>query len=272
MPLLLTLPYCQKDASLAKKVLEWMIELNPLYAPHSCLLVADDAVAHEQKLELLKLARGAFSFAETINVRVPADRQGWPLGPNFMFASASRQIAEAYRLPWLWFEPDATPLTPDWLDRIDRAYHASPKRFMGTHIPSDGQPEVPPVHLSGCAVYAADAYLGLQPFITGKAPFDMAAAGYTVPRSLHTPLMQHYWGSQDLPPTFKEEPTLLDPKNVLPLSHLKSDAVMFHRCKDGSLIDLLRQKLNSPLVKSTNAKKAKGQPAPRTNAPREVAT
>jgi hypothetical protein len=271
MPLLLTLPYCQKDVALASKVLDWMIELSPLYA-HSCLLVADDAVPHEQKRELQKKAHGAFYFAETINVRVPADRQGWPLGPNFMFTAAARQVAEAYKLPWLWFEPDAVPLVPTWLDRIESAYKLSPKRFLGTHIPSEGQPDVPPVHLSGCAVYAADAYLGLQPLITGKVPFDMAAAGYSVPRSTHTPLMQHYWGSQDLAPTFKEDPTPLDPKNTLPLSFLKAEAVMFHRCKDGSLIDLLRQKLNSPSVKSANAKKPSRSPAPARNAPREVAT
>lgn len=245
MELLLTLPYCTKDVSLLKKCMEWMAELQPHYAPHSCLLVADSSVPHDQKLELNSLAKGMFRYAETINVAVPEAQQGWPLGPTLMFASAARQIEEAYRLPWLWFEPDAVPLKVGWLNQVAEEYEICAKRFMGTHIPSEGQKDMPPIHLSGCSVYDVYTYSSLQPLLNTQKPFDIAIAGYTVPRSVHTPLMQHYWGTHELPPTFKAEVTPLDFKNALTLDFLKSDAVMFHRCKDGSLIDLLRQKLNS---------------------------
>lgn len=255
MPLLLTLPYCNKDAALLKKCLEWMAELQPHYAPHSCLLVADAAVPHDLKLELNTLARGMFRFAETINVTVPEAQQGWPLGPTLMFASAARQIEEVYCIPWLWFEPDAVPLRIGWLDHLAEEYELTPKRFMGSHIPSNGQEDMPPIHLSGCSIYDVYAYSSLQPLLNTKKPFDLAIAGYTVPRSVNTPLMQHYWGTHELAPTFKSEVGPLDAKNVLPLNFLKSDAVMFHRCKDGSLIDLLRQKLNSESGKTVPARR-----------------
>lgn len=263
MNLLLTLPYTVKDAPLLSKCLAWMHELRPQgYQPHSCLLVADEAVPYSERLALREAARPMFSFTEAILVKVPQESQRWPQAPNLMFASAARQIAECYRLPWLWFEPDATPLVPDWLDTIAEAYARCPKRFMGTHIPSDSQPDMPPVHLAGCAVYDALAYLPMLQFTATDRAWDIAAAGYTVPRSMHFAGMQHYWGSHNLSPHFKADPNPLDPQNTLGLDFLKSTSVMFHRCKDGSLIDLLRQKAQSHPVSVTSKSK---KSVPRTH-------
>jgi hypothetical protein len=259
MHLLLTLPYCNKDAALLKKCVHWMSELQPEGYNHSCLLVADNEVPQEQKQELHELCKPLFSLTETMIVHVPGEMQGWPLGPNYMFASAARQIAEAWCLPWLWFEPDATPLRPGWLDTIGNNYAIRGKRFMGTIIASDSdsQPDMPPLHLSGCSVYDNQAYHGLQPFTGSKLAFDIAAAGYTVPRASHFAPMQHFWGKQDLSPTFNMDPTK-SLENFYSYDNILPGSIMFHRCKDGSLIDLLRSKLNSQPVK--NAAIAKKTP------------
>jgi hypothetical protein len=256
--LLLTLPYCTKDAMLLRKCVHWMRELQPDGYNHSCLLVADNDVPHEQKAELQKLCKGLFSYAETMIVAVPQEMQGWPLGPNYMFASAARQIAEAWRLPWLWLEPDATPLRPGWLDTIGNNYAIRGKRFMGTIIPSENQPDMPPLHLSGCSVYDNQAYYGLQPFTGTKLGFDIAAAGFTVPRASHFAPMQHFWGKHDKAPTFNLDPTK-EQESVLGYDFILPDSVTFHRCKDGSLIDLLRSRANSHPVKKTAV--AKPRPA-----------
>lgn len=260
MKLLLTLPYTVKDSALLKNALAWMRELQPNgYHPHSCLLAADETVPYDDRIALRNFARPLFAHTESIIVKVPVEQQRWPQAPNIMFATVARQIAECYRLPWLWFEPDAVPVKSGWLHSIALAYGYCPKRFMGSLVPSDGQPDLPPVHLAGCAVYDAGAYADLQPFTgTGKA-WDIAAAGYSVPRAMNCEGMQHYWGRQDLPPSFKETPTAIDPPHVLPLSFIKSTTVMFHRCKDGSLIDLLRQKAQSRLV---NRQSSQSVPVP----------
>lgn len=272
MNLLLVLPYCEKDCSLLEKNLDWMTDLQPDYKPHSCLLVADSEVSNAIRHDLLNKARPLFEHTDSINVVIPKDKQTWPAAPNIMFASAARQVAECYRLPWLWFEPDATPIRTGWLDDIARAYQACPKRFMGSLIPSEGQENMPPLHLAGCAVYPPDAYEGLVPMLKDtKLAFDIVTANYSVPRAKYFLPMQHYWGSHDLAPEFRETVTPLDPKNILTLEFLKSDTLTFHRCKNGSLIDLLRQKQNSPVM-ATRPEQSQRPRAPARTAPRKAAT
>jgi len=255
MNLLTVIPYCSKDLSLAKKLLGWMSELQPRYLKHSCLLVADHEVPQDDKLAMQNLAKPMFEHTETMIVRVPAPKQIWPDGPNIMFASAARQVQESFRLPWLWLEPDAVPILAGWLDAIARAYAVCPKRFMGSFIPADNQPDMPPVHLSGCAVYPPNAWGGLEPIMKAATKaFDIALAGYLIPRASNCVLMQHYWGQVGLPPTFSTAPTPLDPKNVLTLDFLKPNSVLFHRCKDGTLIDLLRERANSHPVTTPRTK------------------
>lgn len=255
MNILLTLPYCRKDSGLLAKCLAWMRELRPQgYRPHSCLLVADETVPYDDRLALKNSALEMFAAVDAINVKIPPESQRWPTAPNIMFASAARQIMECYRLPWLWFEPDAVPLVGDWLHTLADAYEACPKRFMGSLVPSDSQPDMPPVHLAGCAIYDPGAYVGLQPYTGTQRAWDIAAAGYTVPRAMNSPLMQHFWGKLDLAPTFALTPTTISPPNTFSLDSLIPQAVTFHRCKDGSLIDLLRQKAQSQPVKPVSGK------------------
>lgn len=252
--LLVVLPYCKKDSELLKKCLEWMAELQPDYYPHSCLLVADSMVPTGEKVDLQSQARRMFSHAETIVVPVPPDKQNWIGGSNTMFAAAARQIQECYKLPWFWFEPDAVPLCKGWLDDFAEAYARCAKRFMGAIIPSNSQPDMPPLHLAGCAIYPPDAYTGMKQFTETPRAFDIAAANFTVPRAYNTPLLQHFWGKPNLAPTFRETKQPGDPENTIPMGYLRADARAWHRCKDGTLIDLLRARANSQAVaESLNA-------------------
>lgn len=246
--LLLVLPYCKNDSALLRKCLEWMAELQPDYHPHSCLLVADSMVPTGEKVDLQSMARRMFSHAETIIAAVPPDKQNWIGGSNTMFAAAARQIQECYKLPWFWFEPDAVPLCKGWLDDFAEAYARCAKRFMGAIIPSNSQPDMPPLHLAGCAIYPPDAYTGMKQFTETPRAFDISAANFTVPRAYNTPLLQHFWGKPNLAPTFRETKQPGDPENTIPMGYLRADARAWHRCKDGTLIDLLRARANSQAV------------------------
>lgn len=244
--LLLVLPYHSGDVELARNLLTWMGELKPHYSGHSCLLVADNGVHIDVKRELQAKAKNLFLNAETMLVPVPYERQGWPKACNFMFEAAARQISETMRLPWLWCEPDCVPLKKGWLDDIADAYAECPRRFMGAFaesIPANGVNR----HLIGCSVYDPQAYHGLKPFMGMAADiaWDVACSSYTAPRSCTTPLIQHFWGTPELPPRFTESRKDDDPKNVLPFSFIKPEAVLFHRCKDDSLISVLRHRQSS---------------------------
>jgi hypothetical protein len=241
-PLICLLPYCQKDAAQAERLLSWIAELDR-HVPHPCVLVADDAVDRETKVKLNGMAKDVFSFAETIIVKAPA-----VVGENYhvpaaaMFSAGARQVQECYKWPFLWLEPDCVPLKPGWMSQMAEAYAESPKRFMGAMIELD-QPGVPKVHMAGVGIYPNNAYGVLKPYCDGKAHWDMEMAGYVVPRGTNTPLLWHRWGQPKDPPTFKAQKLETDGPNVGTLDMIPSEAVLFHRTKDSGLIDLLRGRL-----------------------------
>lgn len=241
--LLLTLPYCNKDSTLALQLLRWMQELQPTgYKPHSILVAADTEVPVDVRREIFALAKPMFAHAVSIGVPVPPEKQGWIPGSNWMFEKISESISNNTKLPWLWCEPDCVPLREGWLDALAQAYSDCPQKFMGAWVTQSGQEGMPPVHLSGCSIYDAQAYEGMKGFCKGNNAFDIASAQFCVARSVNSNLFQYFWGRHDLSPTFREQKGPEDPENTIPMGWLRKDAALFHRCKDGTLIDCLRKR------------------------------
>lgn len=241
--LLCVIPYCQNDLDLAKNLLNWIAELGDNHG-HACILAADSLVPKETRMELKLLAKQSFDHVDTIPLEIP--QTGF--APNHMFMLTAQQILFSYKWPFLWCEPDATPLKPGWLDALANEYAYSPKRFLGTLVESN-QPGLPAVHLPGVAIYPPDAFTLYDTFASIKSAnvaWDMEAATAVVPRAKTSSLFQAFWGKRDLPPTFVREKNGQSPINALPLSFLRPDAVLFHRCKDGSLISLLRETPTAP--------------------------
>ena len=63
-PLLVVLPYFGGDLEIAKKLIEWIVELGSC-KPHSLLLCADSKVPQDQMRALMDLARPVFHKVET---------------------------------------------------------------------------------------------------------------------------------------------------------------------------------------------------------------
>lgn len=247
--LLLVIPYHKKDAILAKQLLNWMAELQPTGYMHPCMLACDSTVDREIQAEIFKLAKAQFISVDLLRIPVPLDRQGWIPGANFMFEKVAQTIQECVKLPWLWCEPDCVPLREGWLDGLANMYAAQSKRFMGAWVDSK-QAGLPSRYMEGCSIYDARAYDGMKQFTSSSAvAFPIGAAGYTVMRSANTPLIQHFWGKPDLAPTFREVKGEGDPENTIPMGWLRPDSLLFHRTKDGTLIDLLRTRRNTEIPK-----------------------
>ena len=255
--LLCVIPYCVKDVDLTRKLLGWIARISPKLAPHACLLAADSAVPHETKVEFNTLAKSIFDFAETAIIAVPSDEVGWPKAANAMFRIASLHIESCFQLPWLWLEPDCVPMRASWLDEIALSYSRCPKKFMGALIQSS-QPPMPPVHLAGCAVYPPDTGKLMAEFCAPASTlaFDIGSAGFTVPRSMNTPLIHHHYGTMELAPTFKAAREPGDAVNVVTLDFVRKEAALFHRTKNGGLIDLLREKADSAQTRPASAPSA----------------
>jgi len=240
--LLVVLPYCSKDADQARNLIAWISELSPKdKTGPACLLVADALVPREKMVEINTAAKQCFEHVETIAVAMEPEKQVWPFGPNKMFLESSKQVFECYQMPWLWLEPDAVPMRPGWLSELSDAYYECPKRFMGAFIRT-AQDGLPKLHMAGCGVYPRDAYFGLLSFCESPHAFDMAMADYVVPRATPTPLIHHHWGEQDLPPTFIADGVPKPSVNSVTLSFVRPEAALFHRCKDDTLISLLRER------------------------------
>lgn len=258
-PLIAAIAYCNKDLELAKNLLKWISELGGCPG-HSCILFPDSSVPKEEQSYVRELAKPSFGYTGMIPLTVP--EKGY--APNHMFMLAAQQIMFSYKLPWLWLEPDCVPLRSGWLSRLSEEYAGSPKRLLGNLI-SSTQPGLPSVHLSGVSIYPPDAFPLYDAFPSLKianVAWDMEAASAAVPRAKNSAFMQHFWGTRELPPTFVKEKVAGQPDNVLPLSFIKPDSVLFHRVKDSSLINLLReanQKQPEPLVAPLPAKR-RGRP------------
>ncbi len=247
--LLLVIPYHQKDAILAKQLINWMGELHPEGYLHPCMLACDASVDRDTQSEIFKLAKATFTSVDLLRIPVPLDRQGWIPGSNFMFEKVAQTIQECIKLPWLWCEPDCVPLKSGWLDALSAMYYVQPKRFMGVWVDSK-QSNMPSRYLEGCSIYDAHAYEGMKQFTSSTTVgFPIGAATYTVMRSTNTPLMQHFWGKPGLAPTFREVKAEGDPENTIPMGWLRPDCLFFHRSKDGTLIDILRTRKNTPAEK-----------------------
>jgi hypothetical protein len=254
MNFLCIIPFHKGDAQLAEELLRWIIELGGC-RKHRCLLVADASVHLNMTDALTTLAREAFGKA-TI-AYVDDIKTSWPKASNQMFKHAAIHAAKWEHCPFFWCEPDCIPLRSSWLDEIANEYARCNKPFMGKLVSTD-QHGMPALHMNGNAVYPHDVGLRLSTVLNGDQAWDIASADITVKDAFNTPLIHHFWGRFDLPPHFEDYRTRHSAENTLTLQNIPKKAVLFHRCKDGSLIRVLRQRFNNdaftPLIHNAAGK------------------
>lgn len=235
--MLVVIPYHKSDAQLAKGLLDWMGELDGKLVGHTLYLLA----GYEVDRGTIELVSGSAVrvFGKVITEkRAAPEPAGWPFAPNTMFQTVAKAVEVRFREHFLWLEPDATPLRPGWLDAIEREYISAGKPYMGTVYDW-----VSPVrrlrHLNGNAVYPANIlrYNSLSLRATNM-PFDAVAPEHTLRHAHISPLFQHTPGDF-IQGNLNPQPWTFP--NLESLSRLRSSAVLFHACKDGSLIRQLRQ-------------------------------
>lgn len=243
MTLTVVIPFSKSDITLCEGLIEWIDRLGG--CPNNpCLLVADCKLAKDQVESVSNLVKRAFKSVNVISTPFSLPSEKWPIGPNWMFETALRHL-ENTKEPFLWLEPDSVPMKSSWLVDIENAYKSicNRRHFMG-QVMRPGLPGLPDEMLSGVAVYPADACKRLLKTVVQsktKKAFDVATAEIVAPQTQHTRLIWNFHGpARDMPPTFVREIEKGHPKNALPLNAIPPQTVLFHRCKDGSLINLLR--------------------------------
>jgi len=238
------------DIANARQLLSWIALLDGKLE-HDCLIVCDAGVPYRDAVDLRDQARTI--FREVRFTTNGTSVKGWPAGAYSLFKAAVRYVAEKWQEPFLLLEPDCVPLKKGWLDSIsaDYSFHqiCGPVPFVG-HIYECQQPGLPNKLMSGIAVYPSDT---ATRFVLRDHPvhWDVDNAEVMVSQGVHTPLIKHFFGGMangqvdlNLAPTFVAEKTADSPVNAFDLAWLdKTEAVLFHRNKDGSLIRLLKRRL-----------------------------
>jgi hypothetical protein len=240
--MIVVVPFCRKDIEAARRLLEWIAELDGCHKNHPCALIGAKPLTDEEIAPVIAAAKSAFSSVTMIRQRTE-NESGWPRACNAMFRCAL-EYTPTQRLPWLWLEPDATPLRPGWLNKLEVEYAKSKKPFMGAFYP------LPVGHLNGVAIYPANPVRYNSRLLSpGAEPFDCVFPNLTLRYSHISPSFHHEWSPEgheiDSKPRSFGSP--------LDLAILKPDALIYHRCKDGSLIQRLRER-QSQAVRSTTKK------------------
>lgn len=153
--------------------------------------------------------------------------------PNHVFRELARHIHEKQLGPWLFMEPDAVFLTSDAVDRIERDYRQSGKRYMGANVQAGDTPR----HMSGIAVYPEDLAVTAPNYMQPRhaqfperlveVAFNLAGAPDALPEMQATRLIQQ----ETRHPAFTE---LREAKALI-----ENGRVVFHSDKSHSLITLL---------------------------------
>lgn len=227
------LPVFAGDVYLLLNQLRWIKQLGGAHGHHA-IICADAGLEWSLCNQAVTLAQESFdSVSVIINEQtVP----GWIAGSNSLWVTAAK-FCQAQKIDgWLWLEPDAVPIKKGWLDQLEKAWSNANCKILGA-LYACNQPGLPPTMVSGVSIYSADA-ISLYP--GGKEAFDVQLSRGAADQCDNTELFQHFWGMPGLPPTFRHVKTLA-PRHAFTLEKLKPEAVVFHRQKDGTLIELLRK-------------------------------
>ena len=237
--MIVVLPVCKKDLHSALRNLSWLQQLNPVRQSFRCI------VSHELGLggagSVVEAARRCFAEVSEFTYALYSGRPAWPHPQNYAFRLLAINMAKSTRESWLWWEQDAVILSPTAFQDISDEYEARKYPFMGAHGALAG-PERQNF-LNGVAVYPADAVRRSVRFMApGNTPFDVAGGKVVLGQSYITPLFQNVWSfdgtPQGLPPTFTDQQSLF---------RIKPEAVIFHRCKDETLVQRLSEVRNTQL-------------------------
>lgn len=240
--MIVTLPVFKGDVQRLRDLLSWIRQLGGC-PDHRAVIVADAETPVFDVLDLRDLAAKAFKEADIVSTESAV--AGWPQGPNALFLKAAK-TAEEIDDEWLFLEPDATPLCAGWLDAIDMRQRATGARYMGALVPCS-TPGLPPLHMDGVAVYPPYAHSELAGIVAASpnVAFDISTAEFVCKDAVGCDLFQSLWGEKDNPPRFASKRI---PKTaVFDLDYLNEKVKIFHRCKDGSLIKLLRRQLEGTI-------------------------
>lgn len=249
MSLLVVLPFFSGDEHLLLNNLEWMKELDGKL-DYDCLLSCDNDTTVALALKAAKEV-----FRNVGSMKYPrADKRDWPHPQNNAFLQTAWHVFAKHQGPWLWLETDSIPMCKGWLDALWNEYQKGGKPFGGhwNHATNvfNGV-AIYPQNISKYSQAIMMAALTEATDANGKVhqvPWDVYGSGQ-VKKHLHVMngLMQHIWHDDST----GEAWTFPDRATVERVA--RPGVVLFHRCKNESLVARLREAGSSHVQKAITA-------------------
>ena len=209
----------------------------------------DTALVNEITEELKK------SFQEVGRIIAQDGFNGWPLGPNQMFADAAASCY-AVNEPWMFWEPDCVAMKSGWADDLETEFRKEPAilghQYEGGMATNGkniykmivGSAVYPPNILDHCpsAQSLGNYNLAYRSAGTIPEPWDVRCRWNFMAIGRDCPLLRTYWKSVNYQwrdgkiVFFAEDPEAQAVQGVTcPDRVISSQAVVIHGCKDGSL-------------------------------------
>lgn len=237
---IVVLPVCPPDAHIALKWIAWAKWLqSQTIAPPYTLVVFVAKSVQGAPFDALRDAIADWPSATLAQNPEYYERHdlGYAACANQQFHAGLEYAERQWPMrPILWCEPDCVPCHPRWFTDIAAEYATCGRAVLGDfHAPSS----VP--HVSGNAVYPANWRTLIPSFalLPGPIPeqgWDSQCAHETVPLSHRSCRIQQVWMVPM--PKFTE-------RNI---NMVHQSTALWHRCKDGSLIDVLSKRLGGPSI------------------------
>lgn len=256
--MIVVLPTHPGDWQLARSLLEWCQHLGGCRR-HTLLILPSESLSPHPVSELKAIGGKVFNSVRVLPGVKPLMNEKWPRGANAMFKAAIQHTAMMKR-PWLWLEPDCVPMKSGWMDQLESEYQKCGKEFMG-HFVRTNSPRLPEFVLTGIAIYPPDCTPLLKHITRMDVAFDISITNQVIRKAHDSALIWQYWGTKNQSPTFTMQP--IPPKNrhLVGLWHIPKTCVLFHRCKNGSLISLLKMRAAATLARGKDRhRKPKTEP------------
>jgi hypothetical protein len=209
----------------------------------------DTALIHEITEELKK------TFPDVGRIIAQDGYNGWPLGPNQMFADAAAQCYAANE-PWMFWEPDCIPMKMGWVDDLETEFRKEPAilghKYEGGVATNGkniynmivGSAVYPPKFLDFCpSARSLDTYnMAYRNAENYPEPWDVRCRWNFMAIGRDCPLLRTYWKSVNY--QWKDGRIVFFAENseaeaiqevTCPDRFISSQAVVIHGCKDGSL-------------------------------------
>lgn len=225
-------PVCQHDINQAIHHAKWLVKLGRKYDRRA--VVAFDRTCNLVAVQQLrKLLERVFTKLDNFMYPTPP-MIAYPHAANWAWQQCAYHMSEQDN-PWLWMEADAVVLKAEWIEALEWEYERAGKAFMGPKVKGMG-------HFNGGTVYPPDTPSRLpSAFRCVEQAWDYMSASEMIPQGHDAAaLMQHCWtrvgdelsevGGGSVPQGCT--PELFD-------RWIKPTAVVFHRWKDNSMIDML---------------------------------